>query len=213
MLSSLSFVPMADAALVLMLDDPNDNAAAVSIQDLTANDLNGAAGALTYIGSVGAFNVNVTTGISKPLIGPSKLDLNSLNVSGAAGTLIVSLTDTDFVDTFSAYRASFGGTTSGTVVFDFLLDDGNNEFSGQSFATDTVVAVGDNSVFSNELTAYTSGTDPYSLSIITNITHSDAMEVTSFDAIVTPVPVPASGLLFLSAAGGLDLMRKKRKSK
>src|SRR5262245_17805634 len=68
----------------------------VVITDNGVGDINPLAGAVTYSGSINGFLVNVTTGISKPLIGGvnnyAELDLNSVNVQfTGAGKLRITL--------------------------------------------------------------------------------------------------------------------------
>src|SRR5262245_784519 len=57
----------------------------VVLTDNGAGDINGLNGAITFSGSIGGFVVNVTTGLSQPIIGGTnnyaELDLNSVNVS------------------------------------------------------------------------------------------------------------------------------------
>ena len=73
----------------------------VVLTDNGAGDWNPLAGAITYLGSINDFIINVTTGISKPVIGGvnnyAELDLNSVNVQvGRAGTLRITLEDTGY---------------------------------------------------------------------------------------------------------------------
>ena len=202
----------AQAAFVMVLDDPNDNLAGTTIYDGTGSDLNGVEGVITYSGNVGAFTVNVTTGVSKPAIGPGALDLNSINVSGAAGTLLVSISDTDFQTTDTAYQASFGGTTSGSVDLAFLYDNANQAFGGTAFASDSFSAGVVNDSFANQRVGNVSAGVPFSLTISTRIQHDDANQVTSFDAAIAPVPLPASVWLLGSALSGLGMLRRRHKS-
>lgn len=200
----------ANAAFVMMLDDPDDALPAISIMDGTGGDLNGVNGVITFSGVVGAFTVNVTTGISKPLIGPGQLDLNSINVSGSAGTLLVSISDTDFMQGASSYVASYGGTTQGSVAFSFLQDAGNAAFGGSPFASDSFSASPGNFAFANDIVGTVDGAAPFSLSILAQINHTGSNQVTSFDAAISPVPLPASLWLLGSALAGLAALRRKR---
>lgn len=93
--------PQADAALRLRIEDL-DTGEGIVLTDGATGDANSVTGAVTYVGSVGQFVVNVTTGISKPLIGGVNnyaelhLDNVSINTNGA-GSLRIVLQDTDFV--------------------------------------------------------------------------------------------------------------------
>lgn len=201
----------AEAAFVMTLDDINDNAAPVIVYDGTGSDLNGVDGVITFSGAVGVFNVNVTTGVSKPVVGPARLDLNSIDVSGSAGTLVLGISDTDFTLPATAFNAAFGGTTDGTVEFSFLYDENNTEFGGPSFVSEGYSATQANSAFSSNQTGSVTADTLYSLSIMAEISHGDGFKATSFNAGITPVPAPAALLLFGTAIGGL-LLRKSKKS-
>lgn len=212
LLASTLIAAPAQAAFVMTLDDPFDNFAAITIYDGTGSDLNGVNGVITYSGSVGAFMVNVTTGISKPVIGPAQLDLNSINVSGAAGTLLVAISDTGFTGSYNNLGASYGGTTQGAVDLNFLQDSGNQEFGGSAFAGGNFISSAGNYAFSDDLVGTVTSGAPFSLSINTRITHDSAFEVTSFDAQITPVPLPATALLLGSALAGLATLRRARRT-
>lgn len=92
----------------------------VVVTDGGAGDFNPLTGAITYSGPVNGFIVNVTTGISKPVIGGvnsyAELDLNSINVQVAyAGTLRITLEDTDY--TLGPYgELSAVGAVGGTLI-------------------------------------------------------------------------------------------------
>jgi len=211
----------AGAAFVLTLDDPLTSGVDIVLSDdllpgsftdsgllVSHTDVAGGAGVISFSGAVGAFTVNVTTGISDPLIGPARLDLNSIDVSGAAGRLNVSLTDTDFSDSFSGFTVSHGGTTDANVSFDYLYDSGNGEFSGAVFASDAFNANGSERGFSFNYADAIVPDSSYSLSILASIEHTGAGQVTSFDATMSPVPVPMSAVLFLSGLFTLHRMRR-----
>lgn len=218
---SLASVSPANAAFVMMLDDPNDSAAATYIYDLSIGDFNPAAGAITFLGNIGSFVVNVVTGISKPLIGPSRLDLNSINVTGnSAGTLLVGLSDTNFINNYGSFLTSSGGTTNGSVSFNYLYGATNTEFSGNSFASYNFVSLPTQLAFSSDVVTTSANVSPFSLSILAQITHSAGSQVTSFDAAAagvaaaaaapSPVPLPAALWLFISAlTSGYFVARKK----
>lgn len=199
---------MAD--MWLSLDDGAGNSVLIS-------DVDGD-GMIGYSGTLGVWVLNLTTGFSKPFLGSvtdPMLDLFSLNASsGAAGTLTIMLTDTDFQSastwTSTSLISGIGGTTDGTVWLDQILDEGNAEFA----------ALGDAelSVSLGPLTGDTGGnfsdggiafgplvSGPFSLTEIAVITHTGTgLSVTSFDATSHVVPIPGAvllGILGLSAVG------------
>jgi len=208
----------AKAALVLTLDDlstvgidrilSDDQLAGylTSVGATTTVDSYSGIGYLTYIGSVGHFNVNVTTGVSKPVIGPGILDLNSINVSGGAGALRIGLTDTGFTGYYPSYQARFGGTSSGSVNLNFLYDALNSEFGGNSFFNPTAVT----GAFSNFGAGAVTASSPYSLTIFADIVHTAAGQLTSFDAEVAPVPLPATIWLIGSGIAGLAFTTRRK---
>lgn len=87
-IATLGLVPRANAAFTLRLSsDGGSNWTTVT--DGGAGDTSGQAGSITFNGSIGNFVVNVTTGISKPILVntpfSASMDLNSINVSVAGG--------------------------------------------------------------------------------------------------------------------------------
>jgi hypothetical protein len=98
-----------DAAFVMAIDDSGtagidaiiiDNTdggaeTATTMRLSTHADFPPIDGNILYIGAIGAFSLNVTTGTSKA--GDAKIYLNSTNISTAVGgRLDIWLTDTDF---------------------------------------------------------------------------------------------------------------------
>ena len=193
-----------------------DNAAAGESTDrvdlglTTAPDGDDTEGLIVYNAGIGGFTVTVTTGVSDPLIGPGRIDVNSLQVSGGSGTLEISLTDTDFTGVFSQYTTGFGGTTDGSVDFIFLYGNTNTELSG--LVIDDYG--GETGNFSGGSTVSTeSPTSPYSLTIGADVTHTGPGQITSFDAVLTTVvPVPPAVWLFGSGLLGLVGIARRKKS-
>jgi hypothetical protein len=96
------FASAAEATFRLRVEDISGSVAVgVVITDGGAGDSNPQVGVITLNGSIGTFTVNVTTGLSKPVIGGvtnfGELHLNSVNVASAAGTLRITLEDTGYV--------------------------------------------------------------------------------------------------------------------
>ena len=88
-------VTRADAAMQLTLDT---GTAVQTITDGGAGDSCAAEGCITYVGLLGGWTMNFTTGLSKPIVGPAVLTLNSVDVATTSGgTLTISLTDTGFI--------------------------------------------------------------------------------------------------------------------
>jgi uncharacterized repeat protein (TIGR01451 family) len=75
--------------------------ASKTVTDNGPGDANPAVGRITVTGAYGTFNINITTGLSKPVLGngtsQATIDLNSTDFSTpAGGTLTITLADTGF---------------------------------------------------------------------------------------------------------------------
>jgi len=176
----------AQAALTLTL---YDGTTTITVGDDTANDSWAGAGVIAYLGSIGIWTVNVSTGISENSAGNLYMDLNSINKSRAAGTLKISLTDTVVPTSATPYTLSVGGTTAGTVTVtspDTLGPLGGGAFSGSTTGT-----------FSSAEAV-----------LVTEITHSGA-GLTSFDTELAAVPIPAAFWLLGSGLMGLIGIRRR----
>jgi len=103
----------------------------ISVFDNQAGDINALTGVVTYSGTIGNdWFVNVTTGITDPVL--TGMDLNSVNVSStsAASTNLKMW----FFDEqgFVPDTMLIGGTTTGTVTYNAIIQDsiGNNTTIG-----------------------------------------------------------------------------------
>lgn len=194
----------ADADLILTLS--TGTSSVVVIDESPVGTLSGAgsytstsadslagAGVIGYSGALGSFIVNVTTGISKPLIGPYAIDLNNVSVSGTAGTLSIGLIDTNFVVSGSGQYtllSEFGGTTDGIIssATGGALDS-NAEVG---FGVDTLQGAFGAGPFSGVDTAGVFLGGSFSLNTVVTFTHSGAGQITSFDHKLSVIPEPAS---------------------
>jgi hypothetical protein len=183
------------------LDDLATVGTDVTITDGGAGDLNPLAGVITFSGGLGVFTVNVTTGVSKPVIGPNRIDLNSVNVSGAgAGTLAIGLTDTDFAFGGDTVTNSIGGTTDGSVSVVWSADEANAEFGVGSIGVQTTGPFGPGA-FADTVMASGLGFGDFSLSQVVTVSHQGAGDITSFDSELSVSAIPAPGGVLLGAIG------------
>jgi len=179
-----------------------DGGAPVTITDQLAGDMNPAVGAVTFLGPVGDFSFNVSTGFTKPILGSAlspSMDLNSVDISSAAsGThnLVVEFSDTGFGPVNSAFHLGIGGTTTGSVLYQAFLDPANVSFA----QTTALGSIGPLSV-----PAFSGSTNssqivlggPYSLTQRATLSITGP-GITSFNATLA---VPEPGLLLLLGAG------------
>lgn len=212
-----ALAPMtSQAALVMTLDDLSTGGVDVVVLDNGAGDAFALADVITYIGSAGGFNINVSTGLgdaaTPALLG---LDLNSVNTSLAAGTLRLTLTETDLSYGLAGsglFTGLIGGTTTGAVNWSLLVDD--NNVGG--YGVGTVAMSGatiEPGAFSDTGSMTLPASDPYALTLVVDITHGISGGTTSFDfAGTTAVPEP-SGVALLSMAllmvAGVTSRRRK----
>lgn len=219
----------AEASFTLRLTHV-ESATTVTVVDDGVGDLeNTTPGQILFSDPVGVFTINVTTGLSKPLIGNdptfAHMDLNSVNVTGSsAGTLIIELTDTDFPAFTSdpgVFLAQVGGTTGGTVEFDAYKSSENGEFdtSGLHIELPEVGTFGPGEFSDSDFLIH--GVLPtYSMTLVATISHSGPA-ITSFDLEVfntTPeripgVPEPTSLAIWSLGMGALGFVGYKRRKR
>jgi hypothetical protein len=211
--AALAAGAMSAAHAAATLSFQVDGGAIVQCADGTACDLNPVAGVVTFSGDLGGgFLVNVSTGLSKPLLNgmPVLMDLNSVdvNVDAGAHTLTIMFSDTDFLNTGSLF-GEFGGTLStgagGTITAEAFYSLDNALF-------DLANSLGEIGPFgSGPFSGSTSGTAvgwaPYSLTQVLRLT-TNGFTVFSGDASIN---VPEPGTLALTGLALLALAGRRRR--
>jgi hypothetical protein len=197
----------------------SDGMTTVTITDGLLGDLNSVGGAVTFGGSVGNFIVNVSTGITYPVLGASTLpylDLASVNVSSpAGGTLTIRFTQTDFSNPSGnpfLIGSAIGGVTDGTVLYRSYFDASNTAFG-------TASLLGNLGPFSGAFAGSSSDTVTapglYSLTQVVTITHAGGTpQSSSFNATLR-VPEPGTAMLLgASLLGiGISTLRTRRRQR
>jgi hypothetical protein len=195
----------------------NGNGVTTVVNDGDANDETaGDAGIVTFVGGIANFVANSVTGITHPALGSLSaphMNLNAVNLSAGAGTLVVAFTQTDFAGGFP-FRLDFGGTTDGTVSYSAYLDPGNGAFEQSILIGSTgSISGGADHAFNTSFVSDVIPPDgPYSLTQVVEITHNSGINRTSFNATLNAVPEPGTAGLALLGLGicGAAVWRRRR---
>jgi len=195
----------------------SSGATTTTIFDQVSPDANGTAGAITFVGAVGDFTLNVTTGITKPATGSASiptLDLDSIDLSSTAGGILtIRFTETDFTNPVPpGFILDAGGITGGSVSFHAFYDATNTPFGeGGEIAGLGPFSSG---VFSGTEHGSVSLSGPYSLTLVATIEH-EAAGKSGFNAALnsgaTANPEPGTLLLLGFCLVGLVALRRRQR--
>lgn len=183
-------------------------------------------GKLTYdsavSGAIGAFKVVVATGTGVGSLipgGASAIDLNSVQVTtAAAGTLTLALTEIGLSSPISSQTilSTIGGVVgsfaagNSTLTFNTYVDAANVAFATTTpVSSQSFTGAATPFAFSQSKTGVATGA-LFSETILVTI-NSAANSTTSFNALMTPVPEPASMLTFSAALAALGVVRRRRR--
>lgn len=152
-------------------------------------------GVVVFIGSLGAWTFQLTSGITKPIIGSETepiMEFHDVSLSSGkgGGTLTIWFSEVGFGPTGPVAESVIGGvadgkvkyeTFKGTSLFDESTPLSSLSTSAGAFGSLAYASVGDS-------------TGPYSLTQKATITHGGGTKVTSFDAKLSVASVPDGGM-------------------
>jgi hypothetical protein len=207
----LGMLPAAHAIPTLSLSA--DGGPAITCADGAACDTNPYAGVVGFSSSLGDFAINVTTGLSKPMLtgGDPLMDLNTVNVQmwGDAHTLVIAFSDTDFDIYGGRITTQYGGSLSGAgASFEqaAYYDTGNALFGQGTLISTAGSSAG---AFSGTGGGDSTPNGPYSVTEILTLKTGGGLAVFSGDFEVN-VPEPGTLALVGLALLGLAVAHRRR---
>ena len=207
----LGVVPAAYAIPTLSLSA--DGAPAITCADGAACDSNPNAGIVTFSQSLGDFWINISTGLSKPVLtgGNPLMDLNTVNiqVTGGAHTLVIAFADTGFDIYGGRFGLEYGGVLSGadaSVEYSAYYDKDNTLFGQGTLIGEGGSAAG---AFSGYIAGGWSPNDLYSVTEILTLKTGGGLTVFSGDFEVN-VPEPGTLALLGLALLGFAVAYRRR---
>lgn len=206
----------------------SDGSTTVNVNDGAGNDLDPAAGGVTWIGAIGLFDFNIGAGTSMPLTGaataPEMHLTGSVRSRSTGGEMTMWLTQTGFTDTpmgldAAAFLSSIGGVANGIVSMETWVGLTNGAFQQSVLLSDFDGGTFEDAFSAADSSAPTALGSLYSLTMIVKVKHGSpegtATRVTSsFDAQLEALPEPSMVAMWAGMGGcaalGAVIRRRKQ---
>jgi len=182
-----------------------------------ASDLNPTLGAITFVGAVGAWNMNVTSGFGPPMENLIPLlDISTFNATTSTGaapmTILLSVSGLTGLNGLYQAFESIGGTNTAigaTVTIQAWYSASNTAFcanAGCAVAISPLLSFTGASFNGNAFgSAFNPGNGPFAITLAVTINANGQADTTSFDAGVDLLPEPASLSLLGSGLLGFGM--------
>jgi len=208
------FLAEAPVQAALMMKLETSPSQSIVIIDNQVGDTNPLPGIIGYTGSLGNWMMTSSVGLGSGAIPSGQLHLDSVTLSGQASAIDIYLSETDLSIPLRGWTLDAGGVLAaqGSALFEAYFGADNTAFGGTNFADLNFNALPAQHPFAGSDTGYVALDALYTLTLKARITHAGGISISSFNAQLTPVPVPPSLLMLGTGLVGFIFLRRNRNS-